>query len=77
MFGDEDQTLTLNAANPLVHYILEHKDDETKVPLFVEQLYDLALIANKPLPAEAMTKFVSRSNEIMKMLADANEASGE
>ncbi|MCR5738282.1 MAG: molecular chaperone HtpG [Lachnospiraceae bacterium] len=72
MFGDEDQTLTLNAANPLVTYILEHKDDETKVPIFVEQLYDLALIANKPLPAEAMTKFVNRSNEIMKMLAETN-----
>ena len=71
MFGDEDQTLTLNAANPLVQFILENKDDEAKVPLFVEQLYDLALLANKPLPAEAMTKFVNRSNEIMKMLTQA------
>ena len=71
MFGEEAETLTLNAANPLVQYILEHKDEEGKVPMFVEQLYDLALLANKPLAPEAMTKFVNRSNEIMKQLADA------
>jgi len=33
-----------------------------------EQLYDLAMLAHKPLEPEAMTKFVERSNEIMLLL---------
>ncbi len=62
-----DQTLTLNANNALVQYILENKDSE-HVPMFAEQLYDLALISNQPLSTEAMAKFVKRSNEIMMLL---------
>ena len=34
-----------------------------------EQLYDLAMISNRPLNSEEMTKFVRRSNEIMMKLA--------
>ncbi len=63
-----DQTLTLNANNALVKYIFENKDVEN-VPMFVEQLYDLALLSNQPLSAEAMSKFVKRSNDIMMLLA--------
>ena len=62
-----DQTLTLNANNALVQYILENKDSE-HVPMFAEQLYDLALLSNQPLSTEAMAKFVRRSNEIMLLL---------
>ena len=62
-----DQTLTLNANNALVQYILENKDSE-HVPMFAEQLYDLALLSNQPLSTEAMSKFVKRSNEIMLLL---------
>lgn len=62
-----DQTLTLNANNALVKYILENKDSEN-VPVFAEQLYDLARISNQPLSVEAMTKFVKRSNDIMLLL---------
>ncbi|MCR4655927.1 MAG: molecular chaperone HtpG [Lachnospiraceae bacterium] len=67
MFGDEGATLILNANNKLVKYILENEGNEN-VPMFCEQLYDLAMIANKPLAPEAMTKFVARSNEIMMKL---------
>lgn len=63
-----DISLTLNANNALVTYILEHKDSE-HVPTFCQQLYDLALISNQPLAPEAMTKFIARSNEIMMLLA--------
>ena len=49
-------------------YILEHKDGE-HVNLFCEQLYDLAMISHQPLAPEKMTKFISRSNEIMMLLA--------
>ena len=62
-----DQTLTLNANNALVQYILENKESE-HVPMFAEQLYDLALLSNQPLSTEAMTKFVKRSNDIMLLL---------
>ena len=62
-----DQTLTLNANNELVKYILENKDSE-HVPMFAEQLYDLARISNQPLSVDAMTRFVKRSNEIMLLL---------
>lgn len=67
MFGS-NETLVLNANNPLVQYILNHKDSDT-VPMFCEQLYDLAMISHKPLKPEAMSKFIKRSNEIMMMLA--------
>lgn len=67
MFG-EGETLTLNLANPLVKFILEHKKGK-KVELICEQLYDLAMISHKPLSPEAMTKFVARSNEIMEMIS--------
>ena len=66
MFGG-GETLVLNANNKLVQYILEHKDGE-HVNLFCEQLYDLAMISHQPLAPEKMTKFISRSNEIMMLL---------
>lgn len=66
MFGEEGETLILNANNELVKYIFDNRDGD--VNLFVEQLYDLAVIANKPLSSEAMTKFVNRSNKIMQLL---------
>lgn len=62
-----DLTLTLNANNALVKYIFENKDSEN-VPMFCEQLYDLAMISNQPLSVDAMTKFVERSNKIMMLL---------
>ena len=67
MFSDS-QTLVLNVNNPLVKYILDNKESEN-VNVFCEQLYDLALISNKPLEPQAMTRFIERSNEIMMMLA--------
>ncbi len=67
MFGEEGETLILNANHPLVRYLVENKDGD-HAKLIAEQLYDLAKIQNAPLSAEAMTKFVARSNEIMMLL---------
>jgi len=61
------ETLVLNANHPLVKFLGENKESEHAVML-CEQLYDLALLAHKPLEPEAMTKFVERSNEIMLLL---------
>ena len=67
MFGSEGETLILNSQNELVKYILENKEKED-VPVFAAQLYDLAVLGNRPLAPAAMTAFVTRSNEIMKKL---------
>ena len=67
MFGT-DVTLVLNANHPLVQYVLNNKEGE-HTALFCKQLYDLALLSNKPLNPEEMTAFIQRSNEIMMLLA--------
>ena len=67
MFGTSE-TLVLNARNNLVQFILNNKDNEN-VPMFCQQLYDLAMLSHAPLKPEAMTKFIARSNEIMALLA--------
>ena len=63
-FGNEGETLVLNANHPLVQYILANQDGKN-TKMFCEQLYDLAKLQQAPLDAEAMTRFVQRSNEIM------------
>ena len=67
MFGS-DVTLVLNVNHPLVQYVLNNKEGE-HTELFCKQLYDLALLGNKPLNPEEMTAFINRSNEIMMLLA--------
>ena len=66
MFGGQ-ASLILNAEHPLVKYVVEHKEGEN-VELICKQLYDLALLAHKPLNPEEMTAFVQRSNQIMMLL---------
>ena len=68
MFGGKGETLVLNANNNLVKYVLDNPDGEN-TPTICCQLYDLAVLANRPLSADAMTKFVARSNEILNILA--------
>ena len=67
MFGN-DVTLVLNANHPLVQYVLQNGEGE-HTNLFCKQLYDLALLSNKPLSSEEMTAFIQRSNDIMMLLA--------
>ena len=67
MFGT-DVTLVLNANHPLVQYVLGNKEGE-HTSMFCRQLFDLAMLSNKPLNPEEMTAFIQRSNEIMMLLA--------
>ena len=68
MFGAGTlETLVLNANNSLVQYVVEHKEGEN-TELICKQLYDLALLSNHPLSAEAMTAFIARSNQILGIL---------
>ena len=66
MFGGP-ASLILNADHPLVQYVVENKEGEN-VELICKQLYDLALLAHKPLSPQEMTAFVQRSNQIMMLL---------
>jgi len=66
-FADDGQTLVLNANHPLVQYVMENGDGEN-TEMICEQLYDLAKLQNAPLEADAMTKFIQRSNDIMLLL---------
>jgi len=65
---EPELTLVLNANHPLVQYVVANKEGE-HTALFCKQLYDLALLGNKPLSPEEMTAFIKRSNEIMMLLA--------
>ncbi len=66
-FGQETETLVLNSNNKLVKYVLDNPEEEI-TPTICCQLYDLAVLANKPLTADELTRFVARSNEILTKL---------
>ena len=66
-YGQNTETLVLNYNNSLVKYVLDNPEGEMTTPICC-QLYDLALIANKPLSAEALTGFIARSNELLEKL---------
>ena len=66
MFGSQ-ATLVLNANHPLVQFLVANKDSKN-VSIICKQLYDLAMLAHKPLSPEEMTAFVKRSNDIMMLL---------
>lgn len=68
MFGANGEVLVLNRNNSLVTYILEHADGENTEKI-CEHLYDLAHLSHGSLSPERMTKFITRSNELMGFLA--------
>ncbi len=69
MFGNEGETLVLNANHKLVQYVLANGEGELTGKI-CEQLYDMAALTHGSLSAERMTKFVSRSNEIMMLMTE-------
>ena len=66
-FGANAETLVLNSNNKLVKYVLDNPEGEITDTICC-QLYDLAVLANKPLTADELTRFVARSNEILGKL---------
>ena len=62
MFQD-DFTLVLNDQNSLIQKLESLPEDDQK--LVCEHVYDLAMLSNKPLGAEQMTKFIERSNLLL------------
>ena len=65
MFND-DYTLVLNSSNGLIKKL--NSVDEDMQKLVCEHIYDMAMLCNKPLDAESMTKFVERNNIILEKL---------
>ncbi|MCR6545466.1 molecular chaperone HtpG [Dehalobacterium formicoaceticum] len=71
MFPDEE-TLVLNAGNPLVQGVLKLKEQPEKqeeLDLICRHLYDLAMLSHKQLEPAALTDFIARGNKILMMLA--------
>ncbi|MCR5774598.1 MAG: molecular chaperone HtpG [Lachnospiraceae bacterium] len=60
----DGETLILNVNHPLVEKLMEAPESDNS-KLIEQQLYDLALLSNKQLSADEMTKFIQRSNEIL------------
>jgi len=66
--GDEQTTLVLNQSNSIIKSLytlkdnLEKKDD---VQMICSHIYDLAIMAHKPMDADAMTRFIERSSDIL------------
>lgn len=69
MFGGAGESLILNKNHPLVQYVLANPEGENTGKI-CEQLYDLAKLSHGSLTPERMTWFITRSNEIMMLLAD-------
>ena len=68
-FATEDQvTLVLNSENEIVKKIPSLTEENRK--LVCEHIYDLALMAHKPLSAEQMSKFIARNVKLLELLAE-------
>lgn len=64
----QEETLVINNNNTLINKLVEYnKDDDKKslIDLICNHIYDLAMISHKQLDADAMAKFITRSNEIL------------
>lgn len=68
-FAPEGQvTLVLNSENEIVKKIPSLTKENRK--LVCEHIYDLALMAHKPLSAEQMSKFIARNVKLLELLAE-------
>jgi molecular chaperone HtpG len=65
----QDETLVVNRNNKLVKALTESLGDKEKGEersLLVKQIYDLAVLSNKPMEPEALTAFIQRSIKLME-----------
>ena len=67
--GGSEETLVLNIAHPLVQYVLNHRDSAENLPMYCEQIYDLASLAHGTLTPDRMQTFIRRSNNILLEMA--------
>lgn len=62
---NKEETLVLNANNPLVVMLSQMDKDEEKALLISEHLYDMAVLSTRQLSPEAMKKFIERSTKLL------------
>lgn len=68
-FAPEGQvTLVLNSENEIVKKIPSLTEENRK--LVCEHIYDIALMAHKPLSAQQMSKFIARNVKLLELLAE-------
>ncbi len=68
----DEHTLLLNTTNPLIQNIQHLADsgqDPDLVAVLCQQIYDLALMSQKPFDADSLQAFIQRSNQVMTQLA--------
>jgi len=62
-------TLVLNTSSPLIKSLNDMQEGETK-SLYLQQVYDLAMLAHTPLKPENMSAFLSRSAELLNKMVE-------
>jgi molecular chaperone HtpG len=61
---EADETLVLNAANPIIKKLLA-TEDTARANTIAVQLYDLARLSSRPLEASELTAFIERTQNLM------------
>lgn len=67
----EDHTLIVNSNSPIVQNLKKLHDgihDEEHIKLVCEHIYDLSMLAHRPLRAEKLEGFVSRANKVLELM---------
>lgn len=67
------RTLVLNTKSPIVQALMSYyklSPISDKAKLLSEHVYDLALLSQEPLSGEKMSKFITRSNQILSLLTN-------
>jgi molecular chaperone HtpG len=68
----KEETLVLNSGNKLIKAVITlDKEGGTRaddVDLICQHIYDMAVMSNKPLEADAMTRFLERGNLLLEKL---------
>ncbi|MBQ4640926.1 MAG: molecular chaperone HtpG [Clostridia bacterium] len=62
-------TLVLNRLCPAIRALAAMEDEET-AHLICRQMFDIARLSSRPLEAKDLQAFITRSNQILSMLAD-------
>jgi molecular chaperone HtpG len=68
----KEETLIINRSSDLVKSLIKLSEDESRkddLRMICRHIYDLALVAHKPLSSEEMMDFIERGNKILTKLA--------
>jgi molecular chaperone HtpG len=68
----KEETLIINKSSDLVKSLIKLSEDESRkddLTMICQHIYDLALVAHKPLSSEEMMDFIERGNKILTKLA--------